>query len=64
MIVGVLFRVFGAPIKAFIDKYLALATAGFVLLVVGGFIAAVMLTGGAQQTNEKCETAAALAMPA
>jgi membrane protein YqaA with SNARE-associated domain len=60
MIVGVLFRAFGAPIKAFIDKYLALATAGFVLLVVGGFIAAVMLTGGGQQTNEKCEAVAAM----
>jgi membrane protein YqaA with SNARE-associated domain len=59
MIVGVLFRLFGAPIKAFIDKYLALATAGFVLLVVGGFIAAVMLTGGGDKTNEKCEVVAA-----
>jgi membrane protein YqaA with SNARE-associated domain len=39
MIVGVLFRLFGAPIKAFIDKYLGLATIGFVVLVVGGFIA-------------------------
>jgi membrane protein YqaA with SNARE-associated domain len=61
MIVGVLFRLFGAPIKAFIDKYLGLATAGFAVLVVGGFVAAVLLTGGAQQTNEKCEAAAALA---
>lgn len=61
MIVGVLFRMFGAPIKAFIDKYLALATAGFVLLVVGGFIAAVMLTGGGGETNEKCEAVAAIA---
>jgi len=60
MIVGVLFRLFGAPIKAFIDKYLALATAGFVVLVVGGFLAAVMLTGGGKETNEKCETVAAL----
>jgi len=61
MIVGVLFRMFGAPIKAFIDKYLALATAGFVLLVVGGFVAAVMLTGGGSETNEKCEAIAAIA---
>ena len=30
MIVGVLFRLFGAPIKAFIDKYLGLVTIGFV----------------------------------
>jgi hypothetical protein len=36
MIVGVLFRLFGAPIKRFIDKYLGLVTAGFVILVVAG----------------------------
>jgi formyltetrahydrofolate synthetase len=35
MIVGMLFRLFGAPIKAFIDKYLALVTAGFVVAVCG-----------------------------
>jgi len=61
MIVGVLFRLFGAPIKAFIDKYLGLATAGFAILVVGGFVAAAMLGGGTQETNEKCEAAATLA---
>ena len=54
LIVGVLFRVFGAPIKAFIDKYLGLATAGFVVLVVGGFIAAAMLSGGSEETDAKC----------
>ena len=54
LIVGVLFRVFGAPIKSFIDKYLGLATAGFVILVVGGFIAAAMLSGGTQEANAKC----------
>ncbi|MFC0589989.1 YqaA family protein [Novosphingobium aquiterrae] len=59
MIVGVLFRIFGAPIKAFIDKYLALATAGFAVLVVGGFVAAVMLSGGNHKTEEKCAAAAA-----
>ena len=56
LIVGVLFRLFGAPIKAFIDKYLALVTVGFVVLVVGGFIAASMLSGGGE-TNAKCESA-------
>lgn len=61
LIVGVLFRLFGAPIKAFIDKYLALATAGFVLVVVGGFIAAVALSGGGDKTSEKCEAPAAIA---
>ncbi|MDE2412436.1 MAG: DedA family protein [Sphingomonadales bacterium] len=60
MIVGVLFRLFGAPIKAFIDKYLGLATAAFAIVVVGGFVAAVMLGGGGKQTNEKCAAATAL----
>jgi membrane protein YqaA with SNARE-associated domain len=55
LIVGVLFRLFGAPIKAFIDKYLGLVTVGFVVLVVGGFVAATMLDGGSEQTNAKCE---------
>ncbi len=55
LIVGVLFRLFGAPIKAFIDKYLGLVTVGFVVLVVGGFIAASMLGGGGEGTNAKCE---------
>ena len=58
MIVGVLFRLFGAPIKAFIDKYLGLATAGFVIVVVGGFVAVAMLGGGTQETSDKCEAAA------
>jgi membrane protein YqaA with SNARE-associated domain len=59
LIVGVLFRLFGAPIKAFIDKYLALATAGFALLVVAGFVAAIMLGGGGQAASDKCEHATA-----
>lgn len=64
MIVGGLFRAFGAPIKAFIDKYLGLATAGFAVVVVGGFIMAVLLTGGGEQTSEKCEAVAASASTA
>ena len=63
MLVGVLFRLFGAPIKAFIDKYLGLATAGFVVLVVGGFIAAAALGGTSQAETDKC-AAAAIAAPA
>ena len=55
LIVGVLFRLFGAPIKAFIDRYLGLVTVGFVVLVVGGFIAASMLGGGGTETSAKCE---------
>ena len=57
MIVGVLFRLFGAPIKAFIDKYLGLVTAGFVIAVIGGFIAVTMLCGGTGETSAKCATA-------
>jgi membrane protein YqaA with SNARE-associated domain len=57
MIVGVLFRMFGAPIKAFIDKYLGLATAGFVAVVVGGFIAVAYLGGDATETSAKCAAA-------
>jgi membrane protein YqaA with SNARE-associated domain len=58
MFVGVLFRLFGAPIKRFIDKYLGLVTAGFVVLVVGGFLALTLLEGGGEATQDKCETAA------
>jgi membrane protein YqaA with SNARE-associated domain len=39
MLVGFLFWKFGAPIKAFIDKYLIWVSIGFVALVVGGFLA-------------------------
>ncbi len=62
MIVGVLFRLFGAPIKRFIDKYLGLVTIGFVVLVVGGFLAVTMLGGGeTAETKAKCEQVAAQA---
>lgn len=45
MLVGVLFRLFGAPIKRFIDRYLGLATVGLVVVVIAGFILAGELTG-------------------
>ena len=61
MIVGVLFRLFGAPIKRFIDKYLGLVTAGFVVLVVGGFLAVTLLEGGGEEAHDKCEAAAEVA---
>ncbi len=54
MIVGILFRFFGAPIKAFIDKYLGLATAGFIALVLAGF-AAITLLGGESEAGHKCD---------
>jgi membrane protein YqaA with SNARE-associated domain len=61
MIVGVLFRLFGRPIKAFIDKYLGLATAGFAIAVVAGFLAITLLEGGSEETKEKCAAAAPVA---
>ncbi len=54
MIVGVLFRLFGAPIKAFIDKYLGLVTLGFVALVVSGFLAVILLDGGDKSAADVC----------
>ena len=46
MLVGFLFWKFGRPIKAFIEKYLGLVSAAFLVAVVGGFIAFTMLAGG------------------
>jgi hypothetical protein len=57
MIVGVLFRLFGAPIKRFIDKYLGLVTAGFVVLVIGGFLAVTLLGGWGEDEADKCSGA-------
>lgn len=61
MIVGVLFRFFGAPIKRFIDKYLGLVTAGFVVLVIAGFAAITLLGGGGEETADKCSGAKVVA---
>jgi membrane protein YqaA with SNARE-associated domain len=52
MLVGFLFWKFGAPIKAMIEKYLGLVTAGFLILLVGGFVAASLLTGHSK--SDKC----------
>lgn len=54
MIVGVLFQLFGAPIKRFIDKYLGLVTLGFVALVIAGFVAIALLGGGSRGAADKC----------
>jgi len=64
MLVGVLFRLFGAPIKAWIDKYLGLAVAGFVILVVGGFVAAAMLGGHKSAKADACTGATLEALAA
>lgn len=61
MLIGILFRLFGRPIKAFIDKYLVWATAAFLVAVVGGFLAVAMLSGGGnKQANDKCAGVTAL----
>src|SRR5690606_11165012 len=57
LIVGVLFRLFGAPIKRFIDKYPGLVTAAFLVAVAGGFLAVTLLAGGGEETQDKCEAA-------
>lgn len=57
MLVGFLFWKFGRPIKSFIEKYLGWLSALFLVLIVGGFIAASMLGGGASKTD-KCSQAA------
>jgi membrane protein YqaA with SNARE-associated domain len=54
MIVGVLFRLFGASIKRFIDQYLGTATAIFLALLVGGFLAITLLSGGGEKTRQIC----------
>jgi membrane protein YqaA with SNARE-associated domain len=54
MIVGFLFWKFGAPIKAFIEKYLVWLSATFLIALVGGFIAVSMLSGSASQSSERC----------
>lgn len=54
ILVGFLFWKFGAPIKKFLEKYLTLISIAFVVLVVGGFIAAGMLSGQGADSSEKC----------
>ena len=54
MLVGILFWKFGAPIKAFLEKYLTIISIAFVVLVVGGFILAGQLSGSGASTSSKC----------
>ena len=62
MIVGVLFRVFGAPIKAFIDRYLLLVTLAFVAAIIAGFLAVSLLTGHHGAHADACSAALAPAV--
>lgn len=54
VLVGFLFWKFGRPIRSFIERYLAPVTAGFFILVVGGFIAVTMLSGEGKADNGVC----------
>jgi len=49
MVVGVLFQIFGAPIKRIIEEYLGIVTTIFVVLVVAGFVAITQFGGGADE---------------
>lgn len=59
MIVGILFQLFGAPIKRIIDQYLGTVTTIFFVLVVGGFIAFTQLAGSEDdgQDGHICQSA-------
>jgi membrane protein YqaA with SNARE-associated domain len=57
MIVGILFRLFGTPIKSFIDKYLPWLTAAFVIAVVSGFVMFSSMGSRTETTSEKCDNA-------
>ena len=54
--VGILFRVFGRPIKSFIEKYLGLVTIAFVALVVGGVLVLTQLGGGGEEDDPCAST--------
>ncbi|MEO0588998.1 MAG: DedA family protein [Pseudomonadota bacterium] len=58
--VGALFRVFGAPIKVFIDKYLGLVTTAFVVLVIGGVIVLAQLGSSQDDAQGPCANPAPL----
>lgn len=62
--VGILFQIFGRPIKRIIDEYLGTVTTVFVLLVVGGFLAITQLGGGDDEAGDEDVCAAAIEEPA
>ncbi len=58
MAVGILFRLFGAPIKNVIDRYLGTVTTVFVVLVVAGFVALTQLGGDDEDgaSGHRCDS--------
>lgn len=61
LFIGVLFRIFGAPIKSFLDKYLGIIAAVGLVVLVSGYVAVSMLGGGGKATSEKCDAAMSIA---
>jgi membrane protein YqaA with SNARE-associated domain len=59
--IGILFRVFGPPIKTFIDKYFAWLVVAFVVVVAGAFYL-VDFAGTSHGPGDKC-SAAVVARP-
>ena len=58
MLVGILFKMFGAPIKAFIDKYLIWVAGAFIVAVVAGFLVIGALSGdGKTKEADNCSGA-------
>ncbi|MDG5489110.1 DedA family protein [Sphingomonas sp. BGYR3] len=60
VLVGVLFRLFGAWAKQFIEKYLGLLSIAFVVLVIGGFLL-VSQIGHGDKPSDQCTAAATVA---
>lgn len=58
MFVGILFQLFGAPIKRIIDKYLGAVTTLFVLLIVAGFVAISQLSDSddSASSENRCDS--------
>ena len=52
---GILFRVFGPPIKTFIDKYFALVVGAAVVIIASGYLAITLLEGGGHSAAGVCE---------
>jgi membrane protein YqaA with SNARE-associated domain len=60
MLVGILFWKFGAPIKAFLEKYLTYVSIAFLVALVGGFLAVSTLTGG-HKASDACSAVTTVA---
>lgn len=53
--VGILFRLFGPPIKQFIDKYLGLIAGALLAVIVAGWLAVSLLGGHGHKRGDRCD---------